>query len=61
VDQGLDRVKGLGPKQRLALHNEVLRMLRDIEVIRLVHEQAGHQAPHSDQAAGVPMDQGRPL
>src|SRR6516164_1553091 len=59
VDQCLDRVKGLGPKQKLALHNEVLRMLRDIEVIRLIHESTRGQ--HSDAAAGVPMDQGRPL
>jgi hypothetical protein len=59
VDQCLDRVKGLGPKQKLALHNEVLRMLRDIEVIRLIHEST--RGPHSDQAAGLPMDQERPL
>jgi hypothetical protein len=59
VDQCLDRVKGLGPKQRLTLHNELLRLLRDVEVIRLVAAQ-GH-GPHSDAAAGIPMDQGRPL
>jgi hypothetical protein len=59
VDQCLDRVKGLGPKQRLSLHNELLRLLRDVEVIRLVAAQG--QGPHGDQAAGVPMDQGRPL
>jgi hypothetical protein len=40
VDLALDRVKGLGPKQRLALHNEICRMLRDIEVIRLVAHSA---------------------
>jgi hypothetical protein len=59
VDQALDRVKGLGPRQKLALHNELTRMLRDIEVIRLVAHSA--RGPWSDQAAGVPMDQGRPL
>ena len=36
VDLALDRVKGLGPQQKLSLHNEICRMLRDIEVIRLV-------------------------
>ena len=36
VDAALDRVKGLGPQQKLSLHNEICRMLRDIEVIRLV-------------------------
>ena len=48
VDLALDRVKGLGPKQRLALHNEMLRMLRDIEVIRLVAHSA--RGPWSEAA-----------
>jgi len=43
-----DRVKGLGPKQRLALHNEMLRMLRDIEVIRLVAHSV--RGPYSEAA-----------
>jgi hypothetical protein len=30
----------LGPKQRLAVHNEICRMLRDIEGIRLVAHSA---------------------
>jgi hypothetical protein len=59
VDQCLDRVKGLGPKQRLALHGEILRLLRDVEVIRLIHEQT--RGPTAMRPAGVPMDQGRPL
>jgi hypothetical protein len=50
VDQCLDRVKGLGPKQRLALHNELLRLLRDVEVIRLVAGQASQAGPHSQAA-----------
>jgi hypothetical protein len=48
VDLALDRVKGLGPKQKLALHNEICRMLRDIEVIRLVAHSA--RGPWSDAA-----------
>ena len=48
VDLALDRVKGLGPKQRLALHNEMLRMLRDIEVIRLVAHSV--RGPYSEAA-----------
>src|SRR6516225_11831526 len=56
VDLALDRVKGLGPKQRLALHNEVLRMLRDIEVIRLVAHSV--RGPYSEAAV---QDEGRPL
>ena len=59
VDDALKHVAGLTPKLRLSVHNEILRMLRDIEVIRLVHEST--RGPHSDAAAGVPMDQGRPL
>ena len=56
VDQCLARVKGLGPKQKLALHNEVLRMLRDIEVIRLVAHSV--KGPYSEAAV---QDEGRPL
>jgi|SRR6516164_6901380 len=48
VDLALDRVKGLGPKQRLALHNEIMRMLRDIQVIHLVAQSA--RGPHSEAA-----------
>ena len=36
----LDRVKGLGRQQKLTLHNEVLRMLRDIQVIHLIMHSA---------------------
>jgi hypothetical protein len=32
----LKHVAGLTPKLRLSVHNEICRMLRDIEVIRLV-------------------------
>jgi hypothetical protein len=38
-----------------------MRMCRDIGFIKCIHEQAHGQGPHSDAAAGVPMDQGRPL
>jgi hypothetical protein len=41
VDAALRRVKGLGPQQRLAVHNEMVRMLRDIGVIKMVHDQLG--------------------
>jgi hypothetical protein len=62
IDQCLDRVKGLGPKQKLALHGELLRLLRDVEVIRLVAGQAHQMGPHSNAAAGLPpADEGRPL
>jgi hypothetical protein len=57
LDQCLDRVKGLGPRQKLTLHNELLRLLRDVEVIRLVAAQAHGAGPHSATA----FDEGRPL
>ena len=44
----LDRVKGLGRQQKLTLHNEVLRMLRDIQVIHLIMHSA--KGPWSQQA-----------
>ena len=56
VDLALDRVKGLGPKQRLALHNEVVKMTRDIGFIKLVANSI--HGPYS--AAAVP-DEGKPL
>jgi hypothetical protein len=53
VDLALDRVKGLGPKQRLALHNEICRMLRDIQVIHLVaHSARGPEALHAIDSQG---------
>jgi hypothetical protein len=61
VQDAIARVAGLSPRQRLALRNELMRMTRDISFIRCIHEQAHGQGPHSDQAAGIPMDQGRPL
>jgi len=48
VDLMLDRVKGLGRQQKLTLHNEVLRMLRDIQVIHLIMHSA--RGPWSQQA-----------
>jgi hypothetical protein len=47
VDLMLDRVKGLGRQQKLTLHNEVLRMLRDIQVIHLIMHSA--RGPYSEQ------------
>ena len=56
VDAALDRVKGLGPQQKLSLHNEICRMLRDIEVIRLVAHSV--RGPVGEAAV---QDEGRPL
>src|SRR6516162_6255492 len=50
IDQALDRVKGLGPKQRLALHNELTRMVRDISFLRMAMEAAHAHGPWSEQA-----------
>jgi hypothetical protein len=48
VDLMLDRVKGLGRQQKLSLHNEVLRMLRDVQVIHLIMHSA--RGPWTQQA-----------
>jgi len=56
VDAALDRVKGLGPQQKLSLHNEICRMLRDIEVIRLVAHSV--KGPYTEAAV---QDESRPL
>jgi hypothetical protein len=47
VDMALDRVKGLGRQQKMAVHNEICRMLRDIDVIRLIMHSA--RGPYSEQ------------
>jgi hypothetical protein len=56
VDDALKHIAGLTPKQRLAVHNEICRMLRDIEVIRLVAHSV--RGPYSEAAV---QDEGRPL
>jgi hypothetical protein len=61
IADSIARVAGLSGPQRRALQSELMRTCRDVGFIRCVHEQAGHQGPHSDAAAGIPMDQGRPL
>ena len=61
IADSIARVAGLSGPQRRALQSELMRTCRDVGFIRCIHEQAGHQGPHSNAAAGVPMDQGRPL
>jgi hypothetical protein len=56
VDEAIRRVQGLKPGQRLALHNELVKMTRDISFIRMIHEQT--HGPYSDQAAGHLDSQG---
>jgi hypothetical protein len=50
IDQALDRVKGLGPKAKLALHNELTRMVRDISFLRMAMESARAHGPWSEHA-----------
>jgi hypothetical protein len=61
IADSIARVAGLSGPQRRALQAELMRTCRDVGFIRCIHEQAGHQGPHSEAAAGIPMDQGRPL
>jgi hypothetical protein len=59
IDDAIARVPDLSGKQKNALRNVLASMCRDISFIRCVHEQT--RGPHTDAAAGIPMDQGRPL
>jgi hypothetical protein len=40
VQDAIARVAGLSPRQRLALRNELMRMVRDIGFLKLIHESA---------------------
>src|SRR6516165_3794029 len=55
VDDALKHVAGLTPKQRLAVHNEMTKMCRDISFIKMIAAQT--HGPHSAAA----FDEGRPL
>ena|SRR6516164_3805093 len=57
VDDALRHVAGLTPRQRLAVHNEMTKLCRDISFIRMIAESA--RGPWSEQA--VRQDEGRPL
>jgi hypothetical protein len=54
VSEAIRKVPGLNPRQRLALHNTLTAMSRDIGFIRMVASQAHHMGPHS--AAAVTHD-----
>jgi hypothetical protein len=61
IEQALSRVKGIGPRTRTALIHEIMRMTRDLDFLRQLTAAAKASGPWSEAAAGVPMDQGRPL
>jgi hypothetical protein len=48
IDDALKHVAGLTPKQRLAVHNEMVKLCRDISFIRMIADSA--RGPWSDQA-----------
>jgi hypothetical protein len=50
VSQAIRKVPGLNPRQRLALHNVMTALSRDIGFIRMVASQAHHMGPHSEAA-----------
>jgi hypothetical protein len=39
IDDALKHVAGLTPRQRLAVHNEMVKLCRDISFIRMIAEQ----------------------
>jgi hypothetical protein len=48
IDQAIRHVAGLTPKQRLAVHNEMTKLCRDISFIRMIVESA--RGPWSEAA-----------
>jgi hypothetical protein len=58
IDDTLKHVAGLTPKQRLSVHNEMVKLCRDISFIRMIAAQT--HGRYSDQAVN-PSDEGRPL
>jgi len=56
IDNALKHVAGLTPRQRLAVHNEMTTLCRDISFIRMIAEQT--RGPYSEAAV---QDEGRPL
>jgi hypothetical protein len=60
IDEAIKRVQRLKPGQRLALHNELVKMTRDISFIPMIHEQT--HGPYSEAAAHGGFDsQGNPV
>jgi hypothetical protein len=55
IDEAIKHVAGLSPKQRLAVHNEMVKVCRDISFIKMIAESA------RDPWSKGPMDEGRPL
>jgi hypothetical protein len=62
IQDAIAKIPDLSGKQKLALHNTLRAMCRDISFIHLISQQAQQQGPHSSVAAGLPpADEGRPL
>jgi hypothetical protein len=59
IDQAVARVQGLSPKQRLAVHNEMVRLCRDFDFMKRVAAQV--RGPGPDELAIHGSDEGRPL
>src|SRR6516165_9594433 len=57
INDAIRRVAGLTPRQRLAVHNEMVRLCRDISFMKMVADQT--RGPYSE--AAVRSDEGRPL
>src|SRR6516162_5214131 len=59
IDDAIKHVAGLTPKQRLAVHNAMLTLTRDISFMRMVAAQV--RGPGPDELAVHGSDEGRPL
>jgi hypothetical protein len=56
INDAIRRVADLTPRQRLAVHNEMGRLCRDISFMKMVADQT--RGPYSEAAV---QDEGRPL
>jgi hypothetical protein len=59
IDDAIKHVAGLTPKQRLAVHNAMLTLTRDISFMHMVAAQV--RGPGPDELAIHGSDEGRPL
>ena len=59
IDEAIKHVAGLTPKQRLAVHNEMTKLCRDISFMWMVAAQV--RGPGPDELAVHGSDEGRSL
>ena len=61
VGEAIRKVPGLNPRQKLALRNSTMAMLRDIHFLRLLMDEARAKGPWSEAAVHGMDSQGNPF